>query len=119
MPRIVDHAARRREIAAALWRVVRDQGTLLMLGTLRADERIAVFLLGLLRRTQRLSEPEPELTLSMRREEIASYLGMTLETVSRALGRLQRDGLLEVHLRQVIVRDIVRLQRLGEGQARA
>ncbi|MFN8869245.1 MAG: fumarate/nitrate reduction transcriptional regulator Fnr [Pseudomonadota bacterium] len=95
--------------------IVRDHGTLLMLGSLRADERVAAFLLGLLRRLQRRGQRGDEFVLRMSREEIGSYLGLKIETVSRVFGRLQAEGLLEVKLKQIRVLEGERLRQLAEG----
>jgi CRP/FNR family transcriptional regulator len=48
----------------------------------------------------------------MTREEIGNYLGLTLETVSRLLSRLQRDGLIAVHQRDVELKSIDRLKEM-------
>jgi CRP/FNR family transcriptional regulator, anaerobic regulatory protein len=95
--------------------IVRDHETLLMLGSLRADERVAAFVQGLLMRLQRRGFAGHELVLRMSREEIGSYLGLKLETVSRVLSRLHAEGLLEVQLRQIRVRDAERLRRLAQS----
>ena len=115
-----DLAATMPELQRSLHRlmsreIVRDHETLLMLGSLRADERVAAFLLGLVRRLERRGHATTELVLRMSREEIGSYLGLKLETVSRAFGRLQAEGLLEVRQRQIRVLQSERLRQLAEG----
>ena len=69
---------------------------MLLLGRKTAREKIATFLEMLVRRThvQGISGPEPELTLPLSRDEIANYLGLTLETVSRQLSALKKDGVI-------------------------
>jgi CRP/FNR family nitrogen fixation transcriptional regulator len=95
--------ARRATIAAdpdsgaRLWRhadteLRRSQDHAFSLGRRSAAERIARFLLDLSRRL----EAGPRLTLPMSRQDIADHLGLTIETVSRTLGQLQADGLIEV-----------------------
>ena len=55
--------------------------------------------------------------LRMSRDEICSYLGLRLETVSRAFSKLQSDGLIDVHHRQIRIRDISRLKRHHRSDA--
>jgi CRP/FNR family transcriptional regulator len=95
--------------------IVRDHGTILMLGTLRADQRLAAFLVGLLQRLSRRGYSSQALVLRMTRDEIGSYLGLKIETVSRMLGRLQDEGVIAVHQREVSVLQPERLRRLAEG----
>jgi CRP/FNR family transcriptional regulator, anaerobic regulatory protein len=92
--------------------IVRDHGVMLLLGTMRAEERLAAFLLNLTQRLQARGFSGSELVLRMSREEIGSYLGLKLETVSRAFSKLQDDGVLEVRQRQLRVLDEPALRRL-------
>ena len=79
--------------------IVRDHGVMLLLGSMRAEERLAAFLLNLAQRLQARGFSPSELVLRMTREEIGSYLGLKLETVSRTLSQFADDGMLEVHQR--------------------
>ncbi|MEB2349733.1 MAG: helix-turn-helix domain-containing protein, partial [Comamonadaceae bacterium] len=81
--------------------IVREHGVMLLLGSMRAEERLASFLLNLLQRLHARGFSEAELVLRMTREEIGSYLGLTLETVSRTFSRFADEGLIEVKHRQV------------------
>lgn len=81
--------------------IVRDHGVMLLLGTMRAQERLAAFLLNLTQRLHARGFSRSELVLRMTREEIGSYLGLKLETVSRTFSKLQDDGVLEVKQRQI------------------
>ncbi|MBL8328980.1 MAG: helix-turn-helix domain-containing protein [Rubrivivax sp.] len=81
--------------------IVRDHGAMLMMGTLQADQRLAAFLLNLAMRLNKRGWSSTDMLLRMSREEIGSYLGLKLETVSRAFTRLQELGLLAVDKRQV------------------
>jgi CRP/FNR family transcriptional regulator len=92
--------------------IVRDHGVMLLLGSMRAEERLAAFLLNLTQRLRSRGFSSTSLVLRMTREEIGSYLGLKLETVSRAFSKFQDDGVLEVKQRQITVRDPVRLQAL-------
>jgi len=92
--------------------ISRDQGLMLMLGSMSADQRLAAFLLSLSRRYERLGYASSRFTLRMTREEIGNYLGLTLETVSRLFSRFQRDGLLGVHQREIELRNAARLREI-------
>ena len=92
--------------------IVRDHGLILLLGSMRAEERLAAFLLNLTQRLASRGFTSTELVLRMTREEIGSYLGLKLETVSRAFSKLQDQGLLAVRHRQVRVVDPAGLRRL-------
>ena len=72
--------------------IVRDHGVMLLLGSMRAEERLAAFLLNLSKRFQRRGYSESEFHLRMTREEIGSYLGLKLETVSRLLSAFQKPA---------------------------
>ena len=92
--------------------IVRDQGVMLLLGSMRAEARLAAFVLNLTQRLQARGFSGSSLVLRMTREEIGSYLGLKLETVSRAFSRFQDDGVLEVKQRDVRVIDESALRRL-------
>ena len=91
----------------------REQNTMLLLGSMRAEERVAVFLLNLSERYQRRGYSPSEFVLRMTREEIGSYLGLKLETVSRLLSRFQVEGLLKVEGRDVKLLDLPALKQLA------
>jgi len=92
--------------------ISRDEGLMLLLGSMAAEQRLAAFLLSLARRHKRLGYSDTRFTLRMTREEIGNYLGLTLETVSRLLSRFQREGLVAVHQRDIELRDTVRLREM-------
>ncbi len=95
--------------------IVRDHGVMLLLGSMRAEERLAAFLLNLTQRLQTRGFSSTSLILRMTREEIGSYLGLKLETVSRAFSRFQEEGVLRVKQRQIEVLQPEALQRLVNG----
>ena len=97
--------------------IVREHGVMLLLGSMRAEERLAAFLLNLSQRLQMRGFSGTTLVLRMTREEIGSYLGLTLETVSRTLSKLAADGVLEVSRRQVSIRDEAALRSIANQQA--
>jgi CRP/FNR family transcriptional regulator, anaerobic regulatory protein len=92
--------------------IVRDHGVMLLLGSMRAEERLAAFLLNLTQRLRARGFSGSSLILRMTREEIGSYLGLKLETVSRAFSRFQDEGILSVKQRQIEVLDAEALQKL-------
>ena len=94
--------------------IVRDHGVMLLLGGMRAEERIAVFLLNLSGRLKARGFSPTSLILRMTREEIGTYLGLKLETVSRCFSKFQDDGLLLVRQKHVEILDPGRLQALVE-----
>lgn len=91
--------------------IVRERGVMVMLGTMRAEQRLASFLLDLARRYQARGYSAHEFVLRMTREDIGSYLGLTLETVSRLFSRFRDSGWIEVRGRTVKLLDRPALQR--------
>jgi CRP/FNR family transcriptional regulator len=85
--------------------IVRDQGVMMLLGTMRAEERLAAFLLNMSQRLTARGYSATEFHLRMTREEIGSYLGMKLETVSRAFSAFQADGLISVQQKHICIVD--------------
>jgi CRP/FNR family transcriptional regulator len=81
--------------------IVRENGVMLLLGSMRADERLAAFLLNLVQRLHARGFSQSELVLRMTREEIGSYLGLKLETVSRTFSKFVEEGIVEVKQRHV------------------
>ena len=92
--------------------IVRDQGIMLLLGSMRAEERLAAFLLNLSQRNATHGMSPTRLTLRMSRLEIGSYLGLKLETVSRAFSHFQEDGLIRVKARAIEILALPRLREL-------
>jgi CRP/FNR family transcriptional regulator, anaerobic regulatory protein len=90
--------------------IARDHGLMLLLGSMTAEQRLAAFLLSLSRRYKRLGFSPDRFMLRMTREEIGSYLGLTLETVSRLLSRLQKEAVIGVQQREIEIRNAGRLR---------
>jgi CRP/FNR family transcriptional regulator len=86
--------------------LVRDQGVMMLLGTMRAEERLAAFLLNLSQRFSARGFAAHEFHLRMTREEIGSYLGLSLETVSRLFSRFHEDGLVAVQQKHIRIHDL-------------
>lgn len=92
--------------------IVRDHGVMLLLGSMKAEERLAAFLVNLTQRLGTRGYSSSEVVLRMTREEIGSYLGLKLETVSRTFSRFQEEGLLDVKQRQIRILQQERLKDL-------
>lgn len=113
-----DVAARVPGLQQQLMRVIgqsvgRDHDHLGMLVRRDADGRVALFLHSLGERYAHIGQPRDVFKLPMSREDIANYLGLAVETVSRTFGRLQEQGIIEVTGRRVAVVDRARLDRLA------
>ncbi|MGB7183502.1 MAG: fumarate/nitrate reduction transcriptional regulator Fnr [Burkholderiaceae bacterium] len=93
--------------------IVRDQSVMLLLGTMRAEERVAIFLLSLSQRFSSLGFSAIEFVLTMTRAEIGNFLGLKLETISRAMSRLQQDDVLRVEGRSIAITDMSALRSLA------
>jgi CRP/FNR family transcriptional regulator len=96
--------------------ITRNKIAMLALGSMRAEERLAMFLLNLGDRYHRRGYSSTEFVLRMTREEIGSYLGLKLETVSRLFSRFQGEGLIRVQGRAVKLLDPLRLKRIIDQQ---
>jgi CRP/FNR family transcriptional regulator, anaerobic regulatory protein len=92
--------------------ISRERTVMLLLGTMRAEQRLAAFLVDLSQRYEASGYSSSEFVLRMTREEIGSYLGLKLETVSRLFSRFQREGLIQVQGRVVKLLDPASLKRL-------
>jgi CRP/FNR family transcriptional regulator, anaerobic regulatory protein len=92
--------------------LVREHAVIGLLGTLGAEARVARFLVSLSSRFAALGYSPTEFNLRMTRQEIGSYLGLTLETVSRSLSALHDAGLISVHQRAVVLKDLEALRTL-------
>ena len=97
--------------------LVRNHGMVWLLGTLSAEARLAVFLLDLSERFGRLGYSRASFALRMTRQEMGSYLGIKLETVSRTFSAFAAAGLIAVHRKAVTLRDLAGLRRIVEPQA--
>lgn len=96
--------------------IVREHGVMLLLGSMRAEERLAAFLLNMVQRLNARGFSQTELVLRMTREEIGSYLGLKLETVSRSFSKFADDGIIEVKQRHVRILDTEALKQMVNPQ---
>ena len=97
--------------------LVRDQGVMMLLGTMRAEERLAAFLLNLSQRFLARGYSPDEFHLRMTRDEIGSYLGLSLETVSRLFSRFHDDGTIAVQQKHIRILDIPALKAVMGREA--
>jgi CRP/FNR family transcriptional regulator len=97
------HSALAREIS-------RNHGVMLLLGSMSAQERLAAFLMNLSKRYSCRGYSGSDFLLRMSREDIGSYLGLQLETVSRLFSAFHKRGLIEVTQKQVSIIDIKGLE---------
>ena len=83
--------------------IARENFEMLTLGSLKAEGRIAIFLLNLSARHHERGYSRTDLNLSMSRQDIASFLGLTHETVTRALSKFIKDGMILVDNRSIVI----------------
>ena len=106
-----DIPALQRQLHSVLAReIVRDHGVMMLLGSMRAEERLATFLINLSKRFVRRGYSASDFQLRMTREEIGSYLGLKLETVSRLFSAFQKDGIIDVQQKHVRIVSIAGLE---------
>jgi CRP/FNR family transcriptional regulator, anaerobic regulatory protein len=98
--------------------IFREHAHLLVLGSAGTDARLAVFLMQMSDRMKARGFSPTDFNLRMSRDEIGSYLGLSLETVSRTLSSFQKRGVLDVRKRSIHILKIdeVRQLRHGTGQ---
>jgi len=92
--------------------IIRENNVIMILGTMNADERVAAFLVNLSMRFSARGYSSTEYTLRMKREEIGSYLGLTVESVSRVLKRFKNKGLIGVKNKYIHILEIAGLQKI-------
>ena len=97
--------------------IVREHSVMMMLGSMRAEERLAAFLLNLTQRLHARGFSRSELVLRMTREEIGSYLGLKIETVSRTFSKFVDEGILEVKQKNLRILKPDALQQLVNAPA--
>ena len=98
--------------------IVRDHGVMLLLGSMKAEERLATFLLNLSQRYCARGYSGMSFHLRMTREEIGSYLGLKLETVSRVLSKFDEEGFITVQNKLIEFKDVAALKAVIGQQHR-
>jgi CRP/FNR family transcriptional regulator len=92
--------------------LMHEHSMLNTISSLSAEARVARFLVWLSNRYMKMGYSGTQFNLRMTRQEIGSYLGLTLETVSRALSGFKQMGLIEVNQRAIEIKDLYALQTL-------
>jgi CRP/FNR family transcriptional regulator len=85
--------------------IVREQELMVLLGCMSAEQRLAGFLLNFSGKMSERGYSASEFNLRMSRADIGSYLGMTLETVSRSFSSLQKQRVLDVDKKCIRIRE--------------
>jgi CRP/FNR family transcriptional regulator len=99
--------------------VAKDHAMLLLLGRMSAEEKLASFLISLSNRMAQRHWKPTEFNLTMPRQDIANYLGLAVETVSRLFAHLQDEEIIEVDRRRVNICDMDRLKAIiGDSNAK-
>lgn len=93
--------------------ILREEKTLIMLGSTTAEQRLAMFLMNLYGRQLKRGGVESQLKLQMTRQDIGNYLGLAFETVSRHLNHFQDENLLKIENRKITLLDIPTLESMG------
>lgn len=106
---------RQRVLQVLSREIVRRQADILSLGQLPADARVARFVADQAAKLGQRGYSSRQLLLRMSRAEMGSHLGLTIETVSRAISRLAAQGIIEVDLRDVTIVDSKRLATAASG----
>jgi len=92
--------------------LAREHMQMWLLGSLGAESRVAAFLLILGERYGRLGYSGTRFNLRMTRLDLGSFLGLTQETVSRALSRFNETGIVQVHNKELTLLDVVKLHQI-------
>ncbi|MCW3173776.1 electron transport transcriptional regulator EtrA [Shewanella subflava] len=82
-----------------------DQEMILLLSKKNAEERLAAFIYNLANRFGERGFSPKEFRLTMTRGDIGNYLGLTVETISRLLGRFQKSNFIEVNGKYISIKD--------------
>ena len=102
-----------RQLLRIMSKEIADDHSALLLGKKNADERLACFIMSLINRFQRRGFSGKQLQLTMSRVDIASYLGLAVETVSRVFSRFQQESILTVNRKVIEVNDLKKLNDLA------
>lgn len=109
----------RRQILHLMGKEINQEHMLLMaLGQMKGEERLATFLLSLSDRFKTRGFSPNEFNLSMPRHDLANYLGLAVETLSRMFSKLDEEGILQVNRRNVKIKDMDKLRKLAHQECR-
>ena len=107
---------RRKILDIASNELAEAQEQMLLLGRKTAEEKIASFLLGRLRRAKALGGGGTSVDIPMSRHDIGDFLGLTTETVSRNLSKMKSNGLISMKgTSTVVLQDQAGLQAIASG----
>jgi len=95
--------------------IIVAQNTMMLIGCMQADERVAAFLLSHSHLFVQRGYAAAEFNLRMTRKDLGSYLGMNLETVSRVFSRFHQGGLITVHQKHMQICDVKGLERIADS----
>ena len=108
-----DDGLRRRVLQALRDELAATRTQMMVLGRMSATEKIASFLLAL---AGTACEPAACIHLPMTREDIADYLGLTIETVSRKINELHTLGVIQLETaNRVLIRDYDRMEEMADA----
>lgn len=110
MPRI-----RRQLLRLMSNEIKNDQAMILFLSKMSAEEKLAAFIYNLSQRYAARGFSAKEFRLTMTRGDIGNYLGLTIETISRLLGRFQKSGMISVQGKYITIHDMKELSELASG----
>ncbi|RBA23756.1 cAMP-binding protein [Herminiimonas fonticola] len=95
--------------------IIGEQDVIMILGNMYAEQRFAAFLVNLSTRYALRGYSPTRFQLRMTREDIGNYLGLTIESISRMIAKLRKNGLIEVRQRDVELLDLAALKKLAAG----
>ncbi len=102
---LIDPVFQKQIISRFSREIIQDYQLLMLINKKTAEQRVAIFLLELLVRMNFDSGQNIHLKLSMSRADIANYLGLVAETVSRILSRFERLGMITVKKKKLQIID--------------
>jgi CRP/FNR family transcriptional regulator len=97
--------------------ITREQNVMMLLGNMRAEQRLAVFFINLASRYAARGYSSRSFQLRMMREEIGNYLGLTIESISRLLSKYKKAGYVRVSNREIEILDHASLKAIAAGAA--
>ena len=103
----------RRINELAIRELSQAQDHMVLLGRRSAEEKVATFLIGWRDRLVQLNAPSQTVALPMSRQDIADFLGLTIETVSRTFTKLERDGVIGILPGSVCLLDPARAEAMA------
>lgn len=110
MPRLLQHFL---QLMAA--EIARQQNAIILLGNTRTEQRVAAFIINLAARYLALGYSPTRFRMRMSREEMGCYLGMTNESISRALSNFKKQGVLNVDHRDLEILNVAALRAAAAG----